>query len=276
MLSAGLALVVVGTCLAVIPSNSWPYVDGKLLVLVLGTLLVWAARPPADRGLVLVAGLWIGSLVLATVFGVDRWQSLAGQEGLGGGLILLVPCAVLLVGGAGLPPWARNRIPKWIAVTSVVVGATAISHHFWPNLLVKFFPYDTVSTSPMGHPIKLAALMGIAIVACVAWKPKIPAVGYAAVVVVTTALAFSTKRGGVIAALVGLGVLYWKTPDSRKRVLVVFGIFAVVFSGLTVADKVLPGVSLSSGSRFADVASEDSTKSRLLAQPALVGAFIDP
>ena len=125
-LDAGLFLVVVAVPLAFTPFTAAPFADPKLLLLSLGTLLIWLGAAPAERRLALAAGAWFGVTVLAAVLGVDPLRSLTGLEGPLTGLGLFACCAVLVVAGASLTRETIERVGGWLLWTGLIVGAITL------------------------------------------------------------------------------------------------------------------------------------------------------
>ena len=79
-LEAGLFLLVVALPLAFFPESRAAFLDVKILVLALGTLLVWSSGLPADRRLALPALVWAGVVLVATLAGVDPSRACSGPS----------------------------------------------------------------------------------------------------------------------------------------------------------------------------------------------------
>ena len=94
-LEAGLFLLVVALPLALFPLSAAVFVDVKLLVLALGTLLIWISGLPVDRRLAPPALAFALALALGAVFGVDRATSLVGEIRPTG--LVTLACAISLV-----------------------------------------------------------------------------------------------------------------------------------------------------------------------------------
>src|SRR5205085_11042020 len=77
-LAAGLMLVVVGAPLALTPFTTAPFSDGKLVLLIAGTLFVaiGVRGRPLDPRLVIPAGIFVAVELLTSVTGVDPMRSL--------------------------------------------------------------------------------------------------------------------------------------------------------------------------------------------------------
>jgi len=88
-MDAGLFLLAVAVPLAFFPLSSAPFADAKLVLLTLGTLLLWVSGVPVDRRLALPAGVWIAVVVAAALTGVDPRMSIIGAADHGTGLIML-------------------------------------------------------------------------------------------------------------------------------------------------------------------------------------------
>lgn len=275
LLEAGLILIVIWTPLAFLPTSTYVFVDVKFLTLLVGTFLVWLGRPTPDRRLGIAASIWIGVAVIASLVGADVWQSVAGQEWIGGGLILLVPCAYLLCVGGDVPTEVRDRIPGWLAKTALVAAAMYLLARYIPSVPRVIYPGadPAFSSSPLGHPVKLAAFMGIGIVASTAWRPKVPAIRYGAVAVLASVLSLSTKRGGWIVAAIGLALVAVRDRDTRRVTTRIMGLVVAILLVLGVAYRLLAPSPTSSGTVFSGTASTESNQARVAAFPSLVAAW---
>lgn len=284
-LRVGILLVIAWTPMVFLPISTFAFIDVKLLILLLGTFLIWTSRPRLDRRLAIAALVWLCVLLLAAIFGADVWQSLAGQEYIEGGLLLFVPCAYLLCIGGSLPEEIRDRLPGWLALVALAVASVYVLVRLAPALGEELFPGTTLmsANSPLGHPIKLGAFMGVGIIAATAWRPRLTFLPYGVVAVLTTVLLLSTKRGGWIVAAIGLLVVLIRDPARRKSPGLVVGVIllsALVFGLVNLAMTQQGRTEVAPPTPSAPVADRegpyaDSDEARINAFPALVDAWLD-
>jgi len=166
-LEAGLFLLVVALPLAFFPLSEAAFVDVKLLVLALGTLLVWSSGLAADRRLVPPALALGASLALATVFGVDRAASLVGDVRSTG--ITMFACAIALVVVApSIPERLLHRARGWLVGVGVVVSLVAVTEYVSPNLLNRLAEDESLRGATFGNPVLLAGFLAASIPAALA------------------------------------------------------------------------------------------------------------
>lgn len=253
-LELGLGIVVIGVPLAFLPLSSAPFVNVKLVLLMLGVLAVWRGRPRA-RKLALSATVWIAAATLAGLVGVDRWWSLTGPENSGTGLLLLGASAFLLVAGASTPASIRGRIPLWLVGVCTAVATVSLLDRLLPGTLAGLLGGLKMDGSTLGEPVFLAALMAAGVAAAVGLdRLRLPAL-VPILVVLTSALALSTKRVGWISLAVGLAVALWRTRPARRRSLVIVGVVAATLLTWTAVDAFgNPGAPISGARRFSQLA----------------------
>ena len=107
----GLFLLVVALPLAFTPFSTSPFGDPKLVILVGGSLALWGSGLPLDRRIGALAALWTAFTALSALTGVEPIRSLAARtDGEGGGLMLVLSCAAIVVtaGGRGRRPARTN------------------------------------------------------------------------------------------------------------------------------------------------------------------------
>ncbi|MEX0833068.1 MAG: O-antigen ligase family protein [Actinomycetota bacterium] len=273
-MEAGLAIVFIVTPLVFMPMSRSPLVDPKVVTLLIGTLMIWAARPSLGRGLATAAAVWVAVLALAGLFGVDWWWSTAGVRNLATGLLLLGPCAYLLVAGASVPREVTRKIPLWSLCTGVAVAVVAIVWRFAPAPLETLFPKLDLEGSTLGHPVFLAGFAAAALVAAVGVAPRRPALFAIALIVVSSSLAISTKRAGWVAVAVGLAVIAWRSKELRRRCAVVGLVVGVTLGVWTGAGAIFGTTELSAAGRFGQLTTS-SGRNRILMYQALFRAAID-
>lgn len=268
-LEIGLGIVIIAVPLAFVPATYAPFVDVKLPLLLAGTLLVWMVHRTRSP-LALPAAVWVGAVALAGTVGVDRWWSLVGPEQTGNGLILAGASAFLLVAAAGVPTSIRARIPSWLVGAATATGVVSLVHRWWPGVVGLLIPGLSFDGGTLGHPVALAGLLATGLVATVALDRLSPRWLVPVLVILSTALALSTKRVGWVALAVGLAVALWRTRLPRRRASLIFGVVVVTLAGWTAMDALLAtDVPLSGASRFGELAT-DSARARLTAWPAMV------
>src|SRR5688500_11583828 len=121
-LEAGLFLIVVALPLAFFPLSEAAFIDVKLLVLSLGTLLVWVSGVPVDRHLAAPALALGAALALATVFGIDPAESLVGTIRLTG-VVTLACTLVLIVVAPSVPDPVLARARVWMVRVALVLAS---------------------------------------------------------------------------------------------------------------------------------------------------------
>lgn len=166
-LEAGLFLIVVALPLAFFPLSEAAFIDVKLLVLALGTLLVWVSGVPVDRHLAAPALALGVALVLATVFGVDPAESLVGTIRLTG-VVTLACTLVLVVVAPSLsdPLLARARV--WMVRAALVLAAVVLTEHLAPELLDAVARRESFLGATFGNPVLLAGFLAASIPAAFA------------------------------------------------------------------------------------------------------------
>jgi len=108
-LDAGLFVLVVALPLAFFPLARHPFSDPKLVLLMVGTLLLWLSGTGIDRRLTPAAASWALASIVAAAAGVDPLGSLLGPWESTGLLLLLACAALVAVGWSGL----RASSPAW-------------------------------------------------------------------------------------------------------------------------------------------------------------------
>lgn len=269
----GFGIVVIAVPLAFVPRSAAPFLDVKLLLLVAGCAAIWFGRPTGRR-LAIPAAVWVAAAALAGLLGVDRWWSLTGPENTGNGLILLGASAFLLVAATGTPASIRIRMPFWLVGTATAVAAVALADRFLPGSL-PFVGDLSFDGGTLGNPVFLAALTATAIVATVGLGHVSPHRLAPFLVILTSALALSTKRVGWIALAVGLAVALWRARPPRKRALLIVGVVAVTLLGWSLFDAfALSDQPLSGARRFSELTS-GSARARVTALAALERGWSD-
>jgi len=115
-------LLVVALPLVFTPFSASPFGDPKLVIMVAGTLALWASGLPTDRKLGTLAVAWVAVTAVAALAGVEPIRSLTARtEGQGGGLVLTLCCATLVVVGSAIPEELRGRARRWLTISGAIV-----------------------------------------------------------------------------------------------------------------------------------------------------------
>lgn len=217
-LEAGLFLLVVALPLAFFPLSEAAFVDVKLLVLALGTSLLWASGLPADRLLVRPALALAAALALATVFGVDAAESLVGTLG-SNGLVMLGCALSLVVVVPALPRALLDRAARWLAGVALVVAALAIAERVVPDALDVLARRESFRGGTFGNPLFLAGFLSACVPAILArgretaWRVVAP------IAVVASGLAVTGERTAYVLPWVALVATWWFVRGDRRRFL---------------------------------------------------------
>ncbi len=271
LLELGVGLVVVAVPLVFLPMSATPFVDVKIAVLLVACLLIWAGSARSDRTVALLAGGWVGALGLSAVFGVDRWLGLTGQDNVPGGLILLGPCAFLLVSGAALPRSIVDRVPTWLFVSAVPVAVVAILSRFAPEVLAHAVHLD-LGGSTLGYAVLVSGMMAVALAGAAGVRTRHRAAFVAAMIVLASALSLSSKRAGLVAVAVGLVVTLVRARPGRARTLLISGVVVATVAGWTLVSPLLSDAQPLSGvGRFQELTT-DSAQARVAIAGALLRA----
>lgn len=269
----GLGLVVIAVPIAFLPSTSAPFLDVKFVLLVAGALAIWAGRRKRHL-LALPAATWILIGGLAALQGVDPWQSITGSERNGNGLLLFSVSCFFLVAATATPASIHRRVPKWLVGTSVACAVIALADRFIPGPIPGLGGLS-LAGGTIGHPVFLSILAAAGIAATVGLERTRPGALIAILVVLTSAMALSTKRAGWVAVAVGLGVALLRTRPSRRRALLIVSVVAATSIGWTLVDTALGSKEpLTGARRFSELAT-GSARTRVTAASALTRAWTD-
>jgi len=166
-LEAGLFLIVVALPLAFFPLSEAAFIDVKLLVLALGTLLVWVSGVPVDRHLAAPALALGVAFALATVFGIDPAESLVGTIQLTG-VVMLACTLVLVVVAPSTPDQLLARARVWMVRAAVVLAAVVVVEHVAPEVLDAVARRESFLGATLGNPVLLAGFLAASIPAAFA------------------------------------------------------------------------------------------------------------
>lgn len=173
METLGVMLAMAGPALAFWPWSAEPFTLPKIAAMLAGALLAHAGaalsgRRNAGTHVFLVAS-WGLALVLATLSSSDMSRSLVGGKSLSGGSLLCWAALALSFSAAVASAVDRKRLVACASLTGGLLGlGTAVqSCGFWPVFpqLARIFGGRT--SSLMGGPVPLGAVLAACLPACV-------------------------------------------------------------------------------------------------------------
>lgn len=253
-LEVGVALIVIVLPIVFVPLSAGPFVDPKLVIVLAGAAALWIARLPVDRRLAAAAAAWVAAMALSSVFGVDRWWSLAGPENAATGLLLLGASAFLLVAGASLPAGLADRLPRWTVVVGSVVALVAIAYRWAPGAFERPVPNLSFQGSTVGQITVLTGLMAGSLAAIAGLKAAGPRVLVPLTVVLTSGLSIAAERSGWVAAAFGVAIALRRSRSPKPRAILIAGTIVVTLGGWALADAlVAPSGAVSAVSRFGEL-----------------------
>lgn len=223
----GVFLLVVALPLVFTPFSASPFGDAKLVVLVAGTLTLWASGLPLDRGLGLAALAWVGMTALAALAGVDPSVGLTARtEGQGGGLIVTACAGVLAVLGAGLPGELRERARRWFVAAGSVVAVIGLVVRAFPDLATSMPSDIEFIGATLGNQVfavgLMSAVVAAAIGACIG-DPDIGVPPRTLALIAFLALGAATfgERSSVVLPVVAAAAALWRARLGLRRTTVV-------------------------------------------------------
>lgn len=232
---AGALVLVVVAPLAFAPMAHTPFVEIKLALVTLGALLMWIARPPLDRRLGLLAGVWLGCATLASLGSVDRWTSIFGSEGQGVGLLTLWACGVALLAALAFSEDVIERVPTWLIATGVVVAVVGVHGNLFPDVANRLLFKISLSGSTFGQVVFTAPFCAAAILAVLA-KKRPWWIETILLVVLTSGLSTAANRSSWVGLGLGLAVVLAAMRIPIPRATRVLATVVVVLVMWTVAD----------------------------------------
>jgi O-antigen ligase len=240
-LELGLFLVVLAVPLAFTPFSDSPFADPKILLLVLGTLLVWLGGVPVDRRLAIAATAWVTVTAVASLIGVDPAAGiLASTTGGGGGVVFTACCAVLLVCGAGLPQALTARARGWLVWAGLAISVLLLVYRLAPHVLERAVPGLSLIGSTMGNQLFAGALVAAAMAAAAAGDASTPR-RLALLVVMTAAVASIGERSSLVLPVVALVVTWRRAREPLRRAAVTAVVVVATFALWQLAQPLLPG-----------------------------------
>jgi O-antigen ligase len=218
LLEAGLFVVVVATPLAIFPMAFQPFSDLKLVLLLLGTTLLFASGTAISRRLLWPVVAWLGAIVLATVFGTDPLGSIVGTWE-GTGALLLVACAGLALVGPSLGDRDADRLRSMLLGSAGVAAAIALVWLLAPSLFTSIGSHLDLSASTVGNPVLLAVFLAAAIPAAISTGST--RASLVAAVLLGAAFAANGQRSALLLPVVAIALSVWWLPDRRRRTALV-------------------------------------------------------
>ncbi|MGH2636535.1 MAG: O-antigen ligase family protein [Actinomycetota bacterium] len=235
-LEAGLFLLVVALPLAFFPLSEAAFVDVKLLVLAVGTLLVWWSGLAVDRRLVPPALALAVSLGLAAIFGVDRAASLVGDLRPTG--LTMLACAIALVVVApSIPDDLLDRARGWVVGAAATAALVVLVEHVAPDLLAALAEDESFRGATLGNPVLLAGFLAVAIPAALArsdeprWRTVLV---FAAL---GSAFALLGERSAYLLPPVAFLAAWWFVRPERRRLLLAGGVMTLALAAWIAAPE---------------------------------------
>jgi O-antigen ligase len=239
----GLFLLVVALPLAFTPFSTSPFGDPKLVILVGGSLALWGSGLPLDRRIGALAALWTAFTALSALTGVEPIRSLAARtDGEGGGLMLVLSCAAIVVTGVGVDADLRERTRRWFVIASCVVGALGLVFRFAPDVLTDTLGLRTLSFvgATMGNQLFAAALLAAGIAAVLVPGKRLR---NQMVLLAFLALGAATfgERSSLVLPAVAVLVTLWRSRMPWRTTVTLGATVGVVLLGWQLLDPALPG-----------------------------------
>ena len=190
-----------------------------------------------------MAALWTVFTALSALTGVEPIRSLAARtEGEGGGLMLVLSCAAIVVTGVGVDADLRERTRRWFVVATCIVGALGLVFRFAPDVLTDTVGLKTLSFvgATMGNQLFAAALLAAGIAAALVPGKRLR---NQVVVVAFLALGAATfgERSSLVLPAVAVVVTLWRSRMPWRSTIALGATVGVVLLGWQTPDPVLPG-----------------------------------
>jgi O-antigen ligase len=252
----GVFLLVVAAPLVFTPFTQSPFGDPKVVAVAGGGLALWAAGLPGPRLLAWLAGAWVGITAVAALVGADPWRGLTAQTGgEGGGLIVTLVCAIVLLAGAGASARLSERARSWFVIACAAVGVFGILIRLFPGTFGEHGGISFVGAT-MGNQLFAGALLAAGMVAAMGDRRQplsrqLPLVGLLALATAT----FGERSAVVLPVVATIAfVLTSRIPWRRAAalgavVLAALGAWQVVAHFIPSGGR---GASLAVGSQATD------------------------
>jgi O-antigen ligase len=260
--NVGLALFLIVLPLAITRFTADPFQDAKLVVLLGASLLLWLSLMRLDRVVSLVAGVFVGVMLVAALAGVDVATSLtiSGYRNSDAGFMVYLAAAALAVIGASLGEADTvDRARRFLIVGGVAVAVMALAFRVEPSIWNVLLPGGVMRGATLGHPVFAAAFLSAAIGAALGNGKTATMGNIVAVGVLTFGAVSLDQRNAVILPLVVAIVWAISARAPRRAWLpfigVILGVTAVY---QLVLEPVLPQLGASTVEQFAIDAAPDA------------------
>lgn len=221
---AALFLLIVALPLAFFPLAVQPFSDLKLVLLLLGTLLLFASGTTIGRRLRWPAIAWVLLAAVATALGTDPIGGLVGPWE-GTGLLLLVACDGLAVTGSGLGDLDVERMRTLLLGSAAGVAGVAVAWRLWPSAFQAAGLDVSFLGSTIGNPVFVAIFLACALPALI--RARTSAGSTAAAILFGFAIAANGERSALALPIAATLLCLWLLPRERRRTLLVAGLLAL-------------------------------------------------
>jgi O-antigen ligase len=260
----GMFLLVVALPLAFTPFSASPFGDPKLVIVMAGTLALWAGGLPADRKLGALAAVWVAVTAVASLAGVEPIRSLTARtEGQGGGLVLTLCCATLVVVGSAIPEELRGRARRWLTISGAIVGASGILLRVAPDVVPDRIGGTSLTFigSTMGNQLFAAAFVATGVAAAItSSRPlgrKLLLVGFLAL----GAASFG-ERSSLVLPLVATAATLWRGRLGWREGSAIATLVVAVLLGWQVVEPSLPQGQKKAGAALAPLQGQATDEAR--------------
>ena len=213
MADLGVFLLIVAAPLVFTPFSQSPFGDPKLVVTAAAAMALWAAGFPRVRSLAWAVGSWVGVTAIAALTGVDPSRGLTAQtEGEGGGLIVILICAVVLLSGAGSSERHREVARRWFVITCTAIGVFGILVRVMPGTFAEVGSLSLIGAT-MGNQLFAGALLAAGMVAAMGDRNQPLSRQLPLVALLALATATFGERSAIALPVIGLLVFL-----SRARI----------------------------------------------------------
>ena len=256
MADLGVFLLIVAAPLVLTPFSLSPFGDPKLVVVIVAALALWAAGLPSTGPLAWAAGAWVAVTALTALTGTDPSRGLTAQTlGEGGGLMVVLVSAVVLLAGSGTSDRLRERARRWFVLTCVTIGLFGILIRLAPGTFGELGGLSFIGAT-MGNQLFAGALLAAGMVAAMGDREQplsrqLPVVGLLALSTATFG-----ERSAVVLPVVGLLAFLFRARIPWRRasalavcVLAVLGAWQVAAAHLPTGGR---GASLTIASQATD------------------------
>ena len=271
----GLFLLVVALPLAFTPFSTSPFGDPKLVILVGGSLALWGSGLPLDRRIGALAALWTAFTALSALTGVEPIRSLAARtDGEGGGLMLVLSCAAIVVTGVGVDADLRERTRRWFVVASCIVGALGLVFRLAPDLLTETLGSKSLSFvgSTMGNQLFAAALLAAGIAAALVPGKRLRNQVLVVAFLSLGAASFG-ERSSLILPAVAVIVTLARSRMPWRVAIALAATVGVVLLGWQVAEPLLPGRETGAGAALAPLQGQATDVDRAVVWRVTTGSI---